>query len=288
MTWRYEPFNADTGDFGFSNKPKDLRTQALYRSLRLPTIGDGVNPGNCGTNYDYATHVDSRIPDSTCVGLAQGATFSQQVIQDILQTQYTIKIPPRDPKTGALLTNSNGNPLTPLALTASDHNVSARDIYKSNDAVYHWSKFAISSAVTLLTSGRVAFTAQLSLAASYGLLQVTYFKAVGSGWPGNTGSCGATDPRDPANLYDTNCNLAKGGGSLHIGALITEKNFAGGSVAGNTSPSVSDEPNLETLFSDAYQLYNKRKTGYGDGVVSNAQSFEPKPTGTILITGGQQ
>lgn len=287
MTWRYEPFNATSGDFAVSTDPKDLRTQTPYSSLRLPAIGDSSDPGSCGNKYDYATHVDSRIPDPNCPGLTQGSTFSSPVMNDIAQTHYTIYIPQRDPNTGAILTDSGGNPLT-RALAASDTYVSARDIFQFNDRVYHWSSFAKSSAVTQLNSGSVAFSAQLSLAASYGLLQVTYVRALDEQWTGNTGSCGATDPRDPDNLYDTACNLENGGGSLGIGTRITENNFASGSVAKSTSPSVNDEPSLEALFSNAYQLYNKKKKGYGDSVISNAQSFEPGPTGTIFTTGGQQ
>ncbi len=75
MAWRYEPFNDEVGDFAVSNGP-DLRAQTPYSALRLPTIGDRVNPGNCGANYDYASHIDSRIPDRTaCPGLAQGGIF---------------------------------------------------------------------------------------------------------------------------------------------------------------------------------------------------------------------
>ncbi len=77
MAWRYEPLNGEVGDFAVSFRPKDLRTQVPYSSLRLPTIGDSLDPGNCGNKYDYTTHVDSRIPDPKCPGLAQGATFSQ-------------------------------------------------------------------------------------------------------------------------------------------------------------------------------------------------------------------
>lgn len=287
MTWRYEPFNANSGDFAISNNPDNLRTQIPYSDLRLPTIGDSINPGNCGADYDYAKHVNSRIVDTKCPGLAQGAHFSQQVMTDIAQSTIPVVIPQRDSQSGKIMKDQNGNRLT-RQLTGSDLYVSARDIYEFNNSVWHWSKFAKPGAVIDLTSGSVAFTAQLSLAASYGLLQVTYVKALKEQWSGNTASCGPVNQLDPDNLFDTTCNLDNGGGSLGIGTRITEKHFARKTVAGSRSPSANDEASLEALFSNAYQLYDKAKSGYGDEVISNGQNYEPNPTGTIFNTGGQQ
>jgi hypothetical protein len=283
MAWRYEPLNGGVGDFAVSNDPKDLRIQNPYNSLNLPTIGDGVNPSDCGKRYDYAAHVDSRIPDPNCVGLAQGATFSQQVMGDIAQTHFTIVIPERNPNTGAELLGGNGQPLT-RPLTASDRYVSVRDIYDSNDGVYHWSRHGNPNAVAQLENGTVDFSAQLSLASSYGLLQVTYAKAIES-WTGNTGSCGPTDLMDPDNLFDTTCNLYNGGGSLGVGTRITEKSFASNN---STSPSVTGEPAFERLFLNAYQKYDPGEPGYGNSVITNTKRFEPGPTGNIFTTGGQQ
>jgi len=90
---------------------------------------------------------------------------------------------------------------------------------------------------------------------------------------------------DPDNLYDTACNLANGDGSLGIGTRITERNFASDNGA---SPSVAGESQLESLFSDIYQLYHHGKDGYGNSVVTNARSFEPNQNGNIFTAGGQQ
>jgi len=359
MAWRYEPLNATVGDFAYSRSPKDLRTNAHYgSSLRLPTIGDSVDPGNCGTDatlgnvkvivkgvlsnrvsslsppsgapgtqvtitgsdfgdsqaavsgavtvngvnavitswsstsikavvpdYDYTTHVDSRIPDPGCVGLAQGATFSPQVMNDLAQETPTLMIPQRDPTTGAPQTGSNGQPiLRPMA--ASDRYVSVHDLFSFNDGNLNWGKNAKNpTRVAKVKNGTVDFSAQLSLAASYGLLQVTYATAIDLKWAGNTASCSATDPKDPDNLFDTRCNLANGGGSLGIGTRYTEGNFASKS---GVTPSLTNEPSLETAFSQAYQMYNAYKDGYGNTVIANTKLFEPNPANTIFTTGGQQ
>jgi hypothetical protein len=193
-------------------------------------------------------------------------------------------IPDRNPKTGALITDKSGqNILRPL--TVADRYVSVRDIFNSNNSVYNWTRFATSNTVAQIESGADDFSAQLSLAASYGLLQVTYATAIDQKWTGNTSGCGATDPKDPDNLFDTECNLASGGGSLGIGTRYTEGHFASQS---GVTPSLTNEHTLETSFSKAYQKYNPKKDGYGNTVISNSSSFEPNPTGTIFATGGQQ
>jgi hypothetical protein len=96
-----------------------------------------------------------------------------------------------------------------------------------------------------------------------------------------------TNAPRPDNLFDTDCNLSNGGGSLGIGTRITEANFATNASAGDPNPAVSDEPTLEIYFSQAYQLYNKGKKGYGSAVVANSKSYEPTPNGTIFVQGAQ-
>lgn len=284
MTWRYEPFNGKVGDFAMSTKPKDLRTSAPYNGLSLPTIGDSSDPG-CGNKYDYSTHVDSRIPDPNCVGLPQGGNFSSQVMTDIAGTTIPFVIAERDPSTGALIT-ANGQVVT-RPFQATDIYVSARDIVLYGNSRWNYTIKQNKGNVNALTSGATDFSAQLSLAASYGLLQVTYVTALSERWAGNTGSCGPTSPIDPDNLFDTSCNLMNGGGSLGIGTRITEANFATNQAAGDPNPAVSDEPTLETYFAQAYQLYNSGFNGYGTGVIAHSKSFEPTPSGTIFAQGAQ-
>jgi hypothetical protein len=189
-------------------------------------------------------------------------------------------------------TDSNGNFLSLRPLHPSDRRVSARDILKANPRM-RWKELANPDAFAALTNGTVAYTAQLSLAASYGYLQLTYFAALGTNeyggdWKGSFAPCNGTQQKDPDNLFDTTCNLNGGGGSLRMGTRITAKHFAGKYVAKSTNPSVPDGSTLEGLFSQAYQLYNSGKAGYGANVIATSKTVEPNPTGTIFTTGGQQ
>jgi hypothetical protein len=354
--WRYEPLNGTVGDFAYSTKAKNLRTVPRYgSSLILPTIGDSVYPGNCGTYatpsdvsvlvngtypsgwslnptsgapgtqvmisgtnfgdsqsavsgavtvngvnaaiiswsnaaivaqvppYDYATHVDSRIQDQGCKGLTQGANFSQQVMEDIVSRGGGQDLIVSDPSstTGAAPT------LRPLEPT--DRYVSVYDLFSHNPkSQAAWVMFAggpHSPRVQSVQNRAVDFSAQLTLAASYGLIQVTYVHAIDAGWKGNNAQCDAPTMEDPDNLFDTVCNLKSSGGSLGIGTRSTETNFA--ALVGAT-PSMAAEANLETTFAQAFQIYNSGFNGYGTFVKDNAQHFEPNPTGTIFSSGGQQ
>jgi hypothetical protein len=352
--WRYEPFNTTVGDFGYSTKPHNYRTDSHYGgpSFRLPTIGDSANRGNCvisaamgnvkvmangvlsnsvlylnpssaisgspvrivGTNfgssqsavsgavtvngvdaaitdwsdqsitvvvpnYDYATHVDSRIPDTqNCGGLPQGATFSKNVMEHLVMWGggQNLMIPDRDPKTGAVLSL---RPLKP-----EDRYVSVYDLFHNNPkSANSWVMSAgglNDPRVQSIQKRAVDFTAQLTLAASYGLIQVTYAHAIDAGWTGNDDTTCAPTRMDPDNLFDTDCNLAHHGGSLGVGARSSEKHFA--------SSSENDESHFELDFAAAFQFYNHNFTGYGNNVVTNARSYEPNPTGTIFSTGGGQ
>jgi hypothetical protein len=242
---------------------------------------------------DYARHVDSRIINTICAGIPQGPNFSQQVLSDSMVNPGApgLRIPKRDPSTGVELTDTNGKTLyRPLA--PSDRYVSARDILNANLEM-RWKEAANSDALTALTNGTVAYSAQLSLAASYGYLQITYFAALGADeyggdWTGNDASCDAPGLQDPDNLFDTTCNLESGGGSLRMGTRITAKHFASPAIAKSTSPSVPDESKLEGLFSRAYQRYDSGKKGYGANVIATSKTVEPNPTGAIFTTGGQQ
>lgn len=288
MAWRYEPVNASVGDFAISGGSGDLRAQTPYKALNLPTIGDENDPGDCGTKYDYAAHVDSRLPDPRCEGLAEGGTFSQQVMEDLVQASPAIMIPERDPTTGRLSSSQNGQPIL-RPLDPADRYVSVRDLLSFNPR-QRWAQNGNPGRVTEVSNGTVDFSAQFTLASSYGLLQVMYATAIDQGsrgghWAGNFASCGPTNPIDPDNLFDTQCNLASGGGSLGIGTRLTEMNFES---AHGANALVTDESELELFFLDAYQHYDPGKAGYGGTVIANTRAFEPNPSGTIFTSGGQQ
>ena len=228
-------------------------------------------------NYDYATHVDHRIQDQNCMGLTKGATFSQKVMEDFVKNGGggNLMIPNRDPKTGAVLSLRHLEP--------KDRYVSVYDLFSNNPiTAASWVKYAggpTSLHVQSIQNRTVDFTAQLTLAASYGLIQVTYAHAIDAGWTGNDTTCDAPTKMDPDNLFDTDCNLAHHGSSLGVGTRSCETHFK--------STSEPSESQLESDFADAFQFYNRRFGGYGSGVTKNAKHYEPNPTGTIFSTGGQ-
>lgn len=148
----------------------------------------------------------------------------------------------------------------------------------------HWAAWAAPDKVKALINGSIAYTAQLSLAASYGLLQVTYVtardqSAVGGQWKGNDALCDAPGLLDPDNLFDTECNLQHKGGSLGIGTRMTQRNFI---HKNGQSPAVTSEASLEKLFSAAYQKYNLGRSDYGQLVLTQTQSVEPLASSSIF------
>ena len=328
MAWRYEPVNITNGDLNFSTlrktklySTKDLRTNPKYSNYRLPTIGDRANPGGCpettGKKYvwHYTRQIDSRIPSSACPGLsAQSAGYAQYVMTYLAaanaKKQYKIYVPDRNPKTGALVykhlvnkkevpCRKNGGPCRHL-LSPTDEYVSMHDIYKTNNAVQNWGSKSKNS---IYYRGTVDFTAQLSLAASYGYLQMTYVTAISKGprggdWTGvdasaisacNTSSNpapgGQNETEDPYYLFDTECNLAHGGGSLRPGTHMLITDFATRQIAGSRNPRIADEQHLEALFGRAYKRYDPDLKGYGPSVLHHARSYEPIPSASIFSTG---
>jgi hypothetical protein len=92
----------------------------------------------------------------------------------------------------------------------SDQFVSASAIYNANNSIQNWGKVSPRRAARVAANPSLLnFTAQTPLASSYGLLQIMYTTAIDSmGWEGIDGA------QNPSNLFDTDANLAAGGGSL--------------------------------------------------------------------------
>ena len=234
--------------------------------------------------YDYATHVDSRKQDPYCRGLDLGETFSQKVMEDIVLKGGggKLTIPQRDPDTGAILSMGN--------LKFSDRYVSVYDLLKNNPiSAASWVQKAGGEhdpRVVSVENRAVDFSAQLTLAASYGLIQVTYVHAIDHEWTGNSDtSCGAPTTMDPDNLFDTDCNLRHHGGSLAIGTRSTEGYFV---THRGANPSITNEFQFESDFAAEFLFYNSGEPEYGNNVIRNAHDFEPNPTGKIFSSGGEQ
>lgn len=276
FTFRYEPLNNQVGDLAIS-RGNDLRIQNPYAHLRLPTIGDSLDPGNCNPFPD----VDLGIPDPHCPGLDIGNSFSQHEMDVITGSEqtYHLRTWERNPQTGQLVLANNQR--VPRQLAAVDRYISARDVFEASDRVFHFSTYAPANRISQL-----GFSGEFPLAGSYGLLQMTYFTAISElQWQGSNPPCdGASDPLDPTGLYDTACNLLNGGGSLGLGTTKVKNAFI--SDNGDT-PSLDGVASFFDSLEGAYQSYNRAKTGYGEGVVSGSQHFPPMSSRAIFNSGGQ-
>lgn len=277
FTFRYEPLNDQVGDLAIS-RGDDLRTEDPYSRFRLPTIGDSFDPGNCIPFPD----VNLGIPDAKCPGLTLGGSFSQHDMDVItgLGQDFHLRTWQRDPQTGQLVLNNEQR--IPRRLVATDRYVSALDVFQASDAIFHFTSSAPVTRVDQLT-----FTGEFPLAASYGLLQMTYVTAVSElQWQGSNPPCdGVTDPLDPSGLYDTICNLQNGGGSLGLGTQKVEAAFINRFGA---TPNLSGLASFSNSLASAYQLYNRRKLGYGSGVVARSANFLPTSGRTIFNSGATQ
>lgn len=129
----------------------------------------------------------------------------------------------------------------------------------------------------------LGFTAQTTIASSYGLLQVLYDSAIAPmGWKGVNGA------RNPRFLFDTPSNVDSGGGSLVLGSGYLRRIFPRVNPASLAiDPNFADPGALQGAFSKAFNVYNNKDpdTGdYGPAVLSFSNDFLPVPTGPIFAS----
>jgi hypothetical protein len=181
LSYRYEPIAAPfVSDLdAISTPPVNLRTVAPYSNYRLATRPDANNPG---------------LPSGSIL-----TTADRDVRQSLL--------------VGCDANGANGVPIGIVELDGA-HNPTALEIFRCTDIALGkgWARVAGVHAGNRIRRLKAnPFTAQTSLAASYGLLQMTPRKAIGDRlWPD-------TQPRNPSLLFDTASNHAQGGGSLLFG-----------------------------------------------------------------------
>ncbi len=171
----------------------------------------------------------------------------------------------------------------PRNIVDTDQLVSAKEIYTYNESWVHWRKFLRQTRLDELDKNPNAldFTAQTTLASSYGLMQVLYRLAVEDlKWTGANGA------KNPSNLSDTPANLGTGGGSLRLGATYLRICFT---RANKRVPSWSlENPNsadsVQNLFFKAFNWYNHNGTKgtYGTETVARISSFLPRTTTPIF------
>jgi hypothetical protein len=196
---------------------------------------------------------------STTDGLSQGT--------DIL----TADISPRS----IYSINRNGT-VRPIA--DSDQLVSIREIFELNDATNNWGRFSPARVATLQQNPNL--TAQTPLAASFGYLQVLYSTAISPmQWAGVNGA------RNPSLLFDTESNLAAGGGSLELGSGYMRRIFSRANpTISQQNPSFSNHTNFDAAFERAFNVYNRGvPTGpYGSSVLNFSRGFAIAPSTAIF------
>lgn len=160
-------------------------------------------------------------------------------------------------------------------IAAGDQYVSSEEIYLENDRTQHWTAAAKARGAQFQRNPALLnYTAQTTLAASYGWFQVLYTTAISGGWPGVAGR------HNPSLLFDSLANLNNGGGSVRVAVL----RFTDCYMDMNHNLGVGEYPTLDGFASSymrAYACYNAGKRNpnwrYGNDVVGTySQHYEPE------------
>jgi hypothetical protein len=247
LGYRYEPLGPYADLLSFSGKGSpQLRKAAPY------------------SNYRFAT-----LADSSDGPLAEG-----QYVNDSDRGVAVGRL-----RIGCTPTSSG------RLVTADDTFVSAREIVLCNDGIQNWVKIARANGPSRLARLKSAdFTAQLSLASSYGYFQMMYSTAIGH-WVG-TGPETARR-KHPSALFDTPENRNAGGGTLLVGPTKIAADFR---AATNSTPLqfAADSPEVFFNTSDfqgafrlAWTRYNLNPS-YPSGVWSGVVQYPIEPSRSLF------
>lgn len=120
------------------------------------------------------------------------------------------------------------------------------------------------------------FTAQTPLAASYGLLQVTYLRAVERAWTGADG------PKNPSALFDTPANVAAGSNSLLFGTREVRRVLVRSARQAGVSVPPTAPGGLIPLLLSGWAGFNPGERDYGAIIALKAETLRPAPQASIL------
>jgi hypothetical protein len=130
------------------------------------------------------------------------------------------------------------------------------------------------------------FTAQTTLSASYGVMQLLYSTAIRPvGWTGLkvAGVC-YSDPTDcnPSYLFDLPDNTLRGGGTVALASDYVRRKFIDNNPSISTSnPAYLGPPNLDQDYKNALKSYNLDPS-YPSEVVDLSNRFLPVASGGIF------
>ena len=139
----------------------------------------------------------------------------------------------------------------------------------------HWYQATGYNAARLKQFLADPFTAQTPIAASYGLLQMMYGKAIEVGW-------NAAGQRNPSMLFDREGVASTGEGSLVAGTVAVRGAVLDYSARkGGLLPPDSYE-DLLALFLKGWERYNSGEDGYENVVATQTLLFLPRPQAPVL------
>lgn len=164
------------------------------------------------------------------------------------------------------------NPSDRMLLDATQAGITASNLF-SNNPNQNWRQNNKKTGKPACENTGLRFTAQTSIAASYGYLQVTLPTSYNQRDPSNPiGTITLAHP-NPSYLFDTPANLAAGWSSLPIGTAYLTKLFV--SSNSSNSPAVESYVGLLGTWKNAVMMYN----GKGDAAIQyqmNVFNFVPK------------
>jgi hypothetical protein len=179
-------------------------------------------------------------------------------------------------------------------ISNDDQFVSAVEIFQRNDSLFgllcpgfrdqRWSDPENASPNVIAqirnTPSLLEFTAQTPLAASYGIMQMTYIRAIRPlQWKGTktSGPCFRFPEKcNPSFLFDTDENIAAGGGTLALASDNLLIGFMTRNPGISTSdPNFGDKSLLDAAFRNMLRSYNPGKTTYAAEVLGFSQEFLP-------------
>lgn len=235
LSYRYEPIGEPwVSDLdAVSNRPSNLRDAEPFKHYRLATQQDAVNAplqkGGLLSNDDRDVRKDYLIG---CDAAGAG---------------------------GQRIGEGERSP-----------NPTAWEIVRCTDTQrkINWAVSAKENATERLRRIREnPFTAQTAIAASYGLLQMTFRRSIANElWPADV-------TPHPSALLDTDANLAVGAGSLRLSTRDSAREFVG-----LWGPGVPDSPSaLLARFRGVWFKYNSKEKQYAEKVAAFAAEYMPAP-----------
>jgi hypothetical protein len=238
-SYRYEPFGGDTSDLTAISREENLRVKLPNARFRLATEKDTLNDALL-----EGTHL----------------TAADRDVRNVLRI-------------GCNPDGTGGRFMRP-----EDSKISVWEIFRCSEKQLrmNWEEAAEEDGpASVKAIENDPFTAQTSLAASYGLLQVTHIVAIEKAWRTADGA------QNPSLLFDTDSNLKRGGGSLSVGTLKVV-NVVGTKLAGGKATPPTSADALLALFKNGWDRYNRGEEKYEDAVAGFVPLYTPVAAGPVL------